>query len=216
MTLRRSQYSKSSKRVKAFWLSLRRESRAALVLILISLSVVAALWVFVKGDNGGATQIDAPWHEGQMIAFSFAEKRQVVAPSPFFDASGSQYTLADFRGKVLLVNLWATWCVPCLEEMPTLDRLQGVMAGDDFEVLAISVDKAGAEKSREFLEDLEVEHLDLYVDPTMNMNFKMSVFGLPTTLLLDRKGQEIGRLTGTTQWDSAEVRTFLQHFIDQG
>lgn len=215
MTISQFQIPKSFKDLKGLWLSLWRRPRDAWVFVMVFLGVVAALLWFVKGNDWAGSRRDTSWARGEMVAFSFVDKRLVVPESPFFDEEGNELSLADFRGRVVLVNLWATWCAPCLEEMPTLDLLQGHMASEDFEVVAISVDKAGVEKSRQFLDDLGVEHLDLYSDPAMKLNFALSVYGLPTTLLLDREGREIGRLTGTADWDGPYVHKFLQHFIDE-
>ena len=215
MTISHFQFPKSFKDLKGLWFSLWRRPRDAWVFVMVLLGVVAALLWFVKGNDWAGSGRDTSWARGPMVAFTFADKRLVVPESPFFDEEGTELSLADFRGRVVLVNLWATWCAPCLEEMPRLDLLQEHMASGEFQVVAISVDKAGLEKSRQFLDDLGVEHLDLYSDPRMKLNFTLSVYGLPTTLLLDREGREIGRLTGTADWDGPYVRKFLQNFIDE-
>lgn len=131
----------------------------------------------------------------------------------FVDGNGAQKTLDDFRGKVVVLNFWATWCAPCKVEMPALDRLQAKLGGDDFTVLALSVDRAGMEKPREFFRNSEIKALDLYNDETGESAIKVEAGGLPVTLILDREGREVARLTGTAEWDAAEVIDALKGYI---
>lgn len=128
----------------------------------------------------------------------------------FVDATGRSRTLADFRGKVVLLNVWATWCEPCREEMPTLDRLQARLGGDRFQVLALSVDQQGAPIARKFYDEVAIKVLPLYVDPTAKAAFVLNAPGLPVTLLVDRNGREIGRHLGAVKWDAPEVVERLQ------
>lgn len=128
----------------------------------------------------------------------------------FRDADGRVTSLADFRGKVVLLNIWATWCVPCRVEMPTLDRLQAELGGEKFEVLALSIDRAGLEKVRDFYDDIGLRHLSIYIDSSAKATRQLRAFGLPTTLLIDREGREIGRLIGPSEWDSPEMIDFIQ------
>jgi thiol-disulfide isomerase/thioredoxin len=128
----------------------------------------------------------------------------------FVDATGRARTLADFRGKVVLLNVWATWCEPCREEMPTLDRLQAKLGGDRFQVVALSVDQQGAPIARKFYDEVAIKALPLYVDPTAKAAFVLNAPGLPVTLLVDRNGREIGRHLGAVKWDAPEVVERLQ------
>jgi len=128
--------------------------------------------------------------------------REMLSP-PFVDGDGRDLTLADFRGRVVLLNVWATWCAPCREEMPTLDRLQAQLGGDDFHVLPLSIDRAGLEPVRRFYEEIGIRHLGLYLAEDIRAMLAFAVIGLPTTLLIDRQGRERGRLTGPAEWDSA-------------
>ena len=123
--------------------------------------------------------------------------------------------LADFRGKFVLLNIWATWCVPCRKEMPTLDRLQGQLGGPDFEVVALSIDRAGAPAVRKFFAEVGIQHLAVRFDAAAEAPFKLAAVGLPTTVLIDPKGQEIGRLIGPAEWDSPEMIGFLKATIAQ-
>ena len=128
----------------------------------------------------------------------------------FVDATGRTKSLADFRGKLVLLNVWATWCEPCREEMPTLDRLQARLGGDRFQVLALSVDQQGASIARKFYDEVAIKTLPLYVDPTAKAAFVLGAPGLPITLLVDRNGREIGRHLGAVKWDAPEVVQRLQ------
>lgn len=130
------------------------------------------------------------------------------------DSSGRSLSLADFRGKTILLNVWATWCAPCREEMPALDRLQGKLGGPQFEVVALSVDQQGLAVARKFFEEVGVKSLALYIDPSAQAAFKINAIGLPVTLLVDRQGREIARHLGAAKWDSPEAISDLRRRID--
>jgi thiol-disulfide isomerase/thioredoxin len=135
-------------------------------------------------------------------------------PLPTFavtDGDGGQVrTLDDLRGRFVLLNLWATWCVPCRKEMPTLDRLQQQLGGPDFEVVALSVDKGGAEAVRRFYGANGIQRLSVRVAANPEKALAaLGVYGLPTTLLIDRQSGEIARLIGSANWDSKDMIDFL-------
>jgi thiol-disulfide isomerase/thioredoxin len=122
----------------------------------------------------------------------------------FKDRDGRELRLADFKGKVVLLNVWATWCPPCRRELPTLDKLQGMFGGEKFEVIALSIDRAGVHTVEAFFTEIGVKHLHLYIDQSMAAMRKLAVVGLPTTLLIDREGREVWRYAGAAEWDSDE------------
>ncbi len=128
-----------------------------------------------------------------------------IAEVRFVDADGRPMSLADFRGKQVLLNIWATWCGPCREEMPTLDRLQTRLGGPDFQVVALSIDREGVDVVRDFYAELDLQALRIYVDTSTMAPINLNVLGVPTTLLLDGNGQEVGRYTGPTEWDGEAV-----------
>ena len=161
-------------------------------LIAVGAGVYAAYWQASSGPFGRAASPK-----------SIPELR-------FVDAKGRPHTLADFRGKVVLLNVWATWCEPCREEMPTLDRLQARLGGDRFQVVALSVDKQGATIARKFYDEFAIKALPLYIDPTAKAAFVLNAPGLPMTLLVDRNGREVGRHLGAVKWDAPEVVERLQ------
>jgi thiol-disulfide isomerase/thioredoxin len=147
---------------------------------------------------------------GQMAAFVFRKAPEDLPEVKFLDADGRERTLADWRGKVVLLNLWATWCLPCRKEMPALDRLQREMGSDTFEVVALSVDRTGVPGARKFLDEAKVEKLALYADGTARMATTLRAAGLPATLLLDREGREIGRLLGPAEWDGEDAKRLIR------
>lgn len=140
-------------------------------------------------------------------------------PSPvikvrYMTGDGQRGDLGDFRGKVVLLNIWATWCVPCREEMPTLDALQAQLGSERFEVVALSIDSAGASAVRRFYDQTKVRNLRLYVDQTMLSMTALRAKVLPTTLLIDARGREIGRLSGAADWNDPKMVAFLRSFVD--
>jgi thiol-disulfide isomerase/thioredoxin len=155
-----------------------------------------------------------PLSQGQMAAFVFRKAPEALPAFKFQDADGKERTLADWRGKVVLLNLWATWCLPCRKEMPSLDRLQKEIGSDKFQVLALSVDRKGLEASKKFLDDIKVEKLGLYVDASGRATSDLRVVGLPATLLVDAQGREIGRLLGPAEWDGEDARRLIRAALE--
>lgn len=133
----------------------------------------------------------------------------------FVDGNGRNLTLADFKGKVVLLNIWATWCGPCRKEMPTLDRLQTQLGGSEFQVVALSIDFDGAKVVREFYEEIGISTLKIYVDASGEALQLIKVRGVPTTLLIDRQGSEIGRKTGPAEWDSKPIIAAINQHLNQ-
>lgn len=151
-----------------------------------------------------------PLSVGEMATFVFKRAPEPLPEFAFQDASGKERTIKDWRGKVVLLNLWATWCLPCRKEMPSLDRLQAELGSDQFEVLAVSVDRTGLEGAKKFLDSIKVAKLGLYADPTVRMTSTLKVPGMPGTLLIDREGREIGRLVGPAEWDSPDAKALIR------
>lgn len=131
----------------------------------------------------------------------------------FENGDGEPMTLADFRDKVVVLNLWATWCPPCRREMPTLDRLQAKLGSERFEVAALSVDRDGPSIVRQFFSEEEVEHLALYIDTSARVLPRLDIHGIPTTLVLDAKGREIARLIGEADWATPAMLDYFRGLI---
>ena len=128
----------------------------------------------------------------------------------FADEKGDELTLGDFGGRVVLLNVWATWCVPCRKEMPTLDRLQARLGGKDFLVIALSIDREGVAPVKRFYQELKFEKLAIYVDPSGKGSRTLVIPGVPTTLLIDRQGREIARKMGPAEWDGQEMVSLVE------
>jgi thiol-disulfide isomerase/thioredoxin len=163
----------------------------------------------------GATVLaqDQPARAGAMREFRPMLPRVEAPELSFVDAEGKDRGLSEFRGKLVLLNLWATWCAPCVREMPSLERLQAKLGGDRFTVLALSQDRGGLFQVRQFYEAQKLKGLDIFVDKTMASARAIKAPGLPTTLLIDPEGREIGRLVGATEWDAPESIDFIQWYL---
>jgi thiol-disulfide isomerase/thioredoxin len=147
-------------------------------------------------------------------AFNFVATDAGPVPEvTFLDADGHERSLADFQGRVVVLNLWATWCAPCRKEMPSLDRLQQTLGGDDLEVIALAVDRGDLSKVLDFYREVGVETLAVYHDATAKAGRTLRAPGLPTTLIIDRKGNEVGRVLGDAEWDGEDVVTLLEALI---
>jgi thiol-disulfide isomerase/thioredoxin len=187
------------------------------VLTTIGLVIVAAVYLMLEPERNGlsqnadvaALQSYATGHMSNFRASSTPETLVALPDIDFLDEAGKTVHLSDFQGRVLLLNLWATWCVPCREEMPALDRLQGEIGSDKFQVLALSVDKNGLKEAGAFLKEVKADHLALYNDPTSSANFKLKGYGLPTTLLVSPDGVELGRVVGPAEWDQDEAKALI-------
>jgi thiol-disulfide isomerase/thioredoxin len=151
--------------------------------------------------------------QGQMAGFVFRKEPEALPALAFQDATGRERSLADWRGKVVLLNLWATWCVPCRKEMPALDRLQAEMGSDRFEVVAVSVDRSGVQGARKFLDETKVGRLALYADPSARLAATLRAIGLPATLLIDAEGREVGRLLGPAEWDGEDAKRLIRAML---
>ena len=175
-------------------------------LAIVAIAIVA-LSLGVKLVLPQQSTISAPQN------FVLRDAPVAVPEFEFTDGEGHARTLTDFRGKVVLLNIWATWCLPCRKEMPTLDRLQAALGGDDFAVVPLSIDRGGVERVKKFFDEIGVQHLAIYVDSSRTANSALDVFGLPATLLVDRQGRELGRLTGPAEWDAPGMIAFLKAII---
>lgn len=145
-----------------------------------------------------------------------AEAPKPVPPLAFVDGEGRRIDLSEFGGRLVLLNLWATWCGPCVKEMPSLDRLQAQLGGEAFQVVALSLDRGGKAAVEPFYRKTGVDHLALYLDPGSASMQALSLRGLPTTLLIDQEGRELGRVEGAVEWDSPEVVAFLRKHGGRG
>ena len=151
---------------------------------------------------------------GDMRKLRVHTQAQPFATGGFETAEGQAASLAPYKGKVVLVNFWATWCAPCLHEMPHLSALQTQMGGDDFAVVTIATGRNPLAKMQAFFAQINVDNLPLYKDPLQRFARQSGVLGLPVTLILDRGGNEIARMQGDADWSSDSARAIIQAAID--
>jgi thiol-disulfide isomerase/thioredoxin len=151
----------------------------------------------------------APLARGEVAAIGAASRPILVPDMTFRDASGAERRLSEWRGRTVLFNLWATWCLPCRKEMPALDALQARLGSDAFEVVAVNIDTRDPDKPKSWLNDVGVSKLAYYADPTgkvfQDLKQVGKAFGMPTTLLIDGAGCEIGTLAGPAEWASDDA-----------
>ncbi|MBO9630924.1 MAG: TlpA family protein disulfide reductase [Shinella sp.] len=154
-----------------------------------------------------------PFSKGQVAAMRTVDEHRALPDLVFDGPDGKKKTIADFAGKTLLVNLWATWCVPCREEMPALNALQKDLGSDKFEVVAINIDTGDDEKPKTFLDETKVHDLGYYRDASMGVFNTLKkeglAFGLPVTLLMDDKGCLISAMNGPAAWDSEDAKALI-------
>lgn len=188
---------------------------------------VAAVYVTETGKGNGADAMAgvdcapaieaagllAPFAKGEVAAFRVATEPARLSELSFQTANGDKKSIADFAGQTVLLNLWATWCAPCRQEMPALDRLDAAHEGKDFSVVAVSIDTQDPSKPKKFLDEIGVKSLAFYGDPTTGIftglkNKGMAV-GLPTTVLIDKTGCALGVMSGPAEWDSEDAKALI-------
>jgi thiol-disulfide isomerase/thioredoxin len=156
----------------------------------------------------------APLAHGEVAAVKVANSPLKLPALAFQDAAGKPLTLEHWRGRTVLLNLWATWCVPCRKEMPALDALQQRLGSPDFEVVAVNIDTRDPDKPKAFLKELGISKLAYYADSTaktfQDLKAIGRAFGMPTTLLVDRQGCELGTIAGPAEWASDDAVKLIQ------
>ena len=159
----------------------------------------------------------APFARGEVAAVNVAKSPLKLPNLAFQDAQGKPLTLEHWRGRTVLLNLWATWCVPCRKEMPALDALQQRLGGPGFEVVAVNIDTRDPDKPKAFLQEIGVGKLAYYADPSaktfQDLKAVGRAFGMPTTLLIDPAGCEIGTIAGPAEWASDDAIKLIQAAI---
>ena len=176
----------------------------------------AALFLAALLRPAGRARADRPPVGGVLAEnFTWLSPPKAVPTTPITTADGGQTSLAAFQGRVVLLNFWATWCAPCIREMPSLDRLQAELKGEGLEVVAVSEDFAGLDLIVPFFERLKLENLAIYLDSDNALGKEFAIAGLPTTLLIDRQGRMVGGLEGPAEWDSDEAIALMRHYLQE-
>ena len=150
-----------------------------------------------------------------LYADTTSEDLLIVSDKPGFtsffeDVESNKVSISNFKDKLILVNLWATWCEPCKEEMPSLDRLQSLFDKNEFHILAISVDRGPKKNSLKFFSDFNIENIDLYFDDRNEIPREIKALGLPVSIFIDKSGNEIAKLIGPAEWDDQYFINFIK------
>lgn len=188
-------------------------SLAAGVPVLVALAVASVIYIRGAEPSGGAISGRPKVAAASSTSFVVHEAPRSLPGITFEDGNGQSLSLADFDGKTVLLNIWATWCLPCREEMPALDALEAELGDPGFQVVPLSVDRAGPDAVRKFYSEIGIRQLGLYIDASMRSSFDLAAPGLPTTLLIDAQGREVGRLIGPAEWDAPEMIAFLKNHL---
>jgi thiol-disulfide isomerase/thioredoxin len=196
-----------------------RKGPLALVAAVAGLGTLAAVYGVVGasrnvGEPACKAALDTarrvePLAHGEVAAVKPADEARKLPDLAFRDASDQPKSLADWHGRTVLVNLWATWCIPCRKEMPALNALQEKLGGPDFEVVAVNIDTRNLDKPKSWLQEAGVNHLTYYSDSNAKVFQDLKAIGkaigMPTTLLVDPNGCEIASLSGPAEWASDDA-----------
>jgi len=195
--------------------------------VAIGLAAVYGITTFL-GNRAGDAQCApavatagrvAPLARGEVAGLVVASRPLQLPDLAFRDANGSERHLAEWRGRTVLLNLWATWCIPCRKEMPALDELQAKLGGPPFEVVAINIDTRDANKPRAWLKEVGIARLDYYTDASakvfQDLKLVGRAIGMPTTILVDPVGCEIGTIAGPAEWASEDALNLVQAALKQ-
>lgn len=196
---------------------------AAVIAVFVVAAVVTAIYVIGR-ENGNVVSTQCrpaqqlastlkPLAVGEVAAFQLAEPPEPIGQLAFNDAEGAGVSIADWKGRTVLLNLWATWCAPCREEMPELEALEQEMGGEDFAVLPISVDAGQPDKPKNFYAETDLTGLPFYHDGTMgvfnDLKKRSLAIGMPTTLLIDDQGCVLGKISGPAAWASEDAKALI-------
>ncbi|RLA31614.1 MAG: TlpA family protein disulfide reductase [Gammaproteobacteria bacterium] len=183
-------------------MNFRLPMRLAVVLLALLFSMPGAAY----------HEADEP-SDGTVASFMPVDPPFALAGVTFADAAGKPIALSDFAGKVVLLNLWATWCPPCVRELPALDRLAGRLGGESFAVVALALDSGGAAVAAPYFERLGIEHLPLYVDSARAIGEVLPDDVLPASYFLDRQGRVVSFLRSFVDWDDPRADALVRDLI---
>lgn len=170
----------------------------------VNVAVALALTMALVISDTEAQTSSAPPKEFEQLNSRFPAPK-----TPFADEHATSITIDAFKGRIVILNFWATWCAPCIKEMPTLERLAARLPAEKFAVIAVSQDKGGASIAKPFLDRIGVRSLQLYIDPNGRLSRDLGIRGLPTTVVIARDGTVVGKLEGAAEWDANEMVAYL-------
>jgi thiol-disulfide isomerase/thioredoxin len=183
------------------------------IYILSFIALMVGVISFYDLGNTPNTNVSQGLTSGAMKRFVFHDSAIPATSAQFQDENGNQVSFSDFKGKVILVNLWATWCAPCIREMPDLNNLQKDLGGQNFEVVLISENQEGIEGSIKFIEDNNISNLKTHIDANRTVARALKTRALPTSILIDADGFELGRLIGPAEWNSDDAKALINFAI---
>ena len=186
-------------------------SVANAIRLMLVVGVVAVFLVVVQSCSQPKTGLDL-FAKGSLKKLTALENPPVQPNMVFTSPDGTEMRLLDYKGKVILVNIWATWCAPCIAEMPMLDELQVKRGGSDFEVVTISLDRTAAE-AEAWLRKNKIDNLPIWHDGTYNVSAKLALPGLPTSIFYNKSGREIARIPGEVDWTSEEALALVDYLV---
>ena len=194
-------------------------SKSALVYLGVAVIAIAAIAFVALRDpatTGAASDMSAAaaLREGDMKKLNFHPELRPTSALTFTTADGGTGSLADYKGKVVLLNFWATWCAPCRKEMPMLADLQRELGGDSFEVVTLATGRNAPPAMQKFFDEIGVDNLPLHRDPKQEIAREMAVLGLPVTVIINPDGMEIARMTGDADWSSDSAKAILANVIE--
>ena len=165
-----------------------------------------------KSYNNKDNDLISEFLKNELEDFELSKEKKNISNLIFKDHKEKEISFSDFKGKILLVNFWATWCAPCIKEMPSLDRLETKINGD-FDVIAISVDRDGIEKVIDFFDENKISNLEKFFDIKNSLAKEMNLYGVPTSFFVNKEGDLIGYYQGDMEWDNDTVINFINYLI---
>lgn len=178
-------------------------------------SLALGLVALVAAVSSAGAESGKPPLSGSIAKVELKEPRAALPSFPFKNLDGGDSDFSAFKGKVVLINFWATWCIPCIKEMPSLNKLVTTIGKEKFAVLALSLDGPTRAKVAPFIRDKELTALDVHLDDKRAAYGKLDILVLPTSILVDKQGREVGRLAGDAEWDTPEAVALIRHLINE-
>ncbi len=179
------------------------------------LCIAIAAMAVSLAPTGAVQARSGPPVEGQVQNFEVFPQPVETTDVTVLTKDGGKTTLNQFRGKYIVLNFWATWCGPCIRELPSLERLDAALPDDRAQVVLVSQDRAGFKQTERFLKKLDVNFPDNFVDERLKFSRALGIVSLPTTLLIGPDGKEVGRLVGHAEWDSPEALALVNWYLDR-